>query len=93
MISRRRLLEAALLHADLAAPLDAWYRIAKKAEWRSLEEMRMVFPSADAVGKYTVFNIKSNRYRLVVEIGYQTGRLYVRHVLTHAEYDKGAWKS
>ena len=93
VISRRRLLEAATRQADLFAPLDAWYRIAKRAEWSSLENVREVFPSADGVGKYTVFNIKGNTFRLIVEINYKTGRIYIRHVLTHAAYDKGGWKS
>jgi mRNA interferase HigB len=91
VISRRRLLEAAREHADLSDPLDVWYRIAKRAEWQSLAEVRASFPSADGVGKFTVFNIKGNHYRLVCEINYRTGRLYIRNVLTHAEYDKGAW--
>ena len=93
VISRKKLLEAATVHGDLNAPLDAWYRIAKRAEWRSLEDVRGVFPSADGVGKYTVFNIKGNSFRLIAEINYKTGRLFVRHVLTHAAYDKGGWKS
>jgi mRNA interferase HigB len=86
------LLQAASKHGDLFAPLDAWCRIAKKAQWRSLEDVRMVFPAADSVGRSTVFNIKGNAFRLVVEINYQTGRLYIRHVLTHAAYDKEGWK-
>jgi mRNA interferase HigB len=92
VISRRRLLEAAKEHSDLHAPLDAWYRIAKKADWRSLEDLRKVFPLADGVGKYTLFNIKGNAFRLIVEINYKTQRLYIWHVLTHAAYDRGAWK-
>jgi len=92
VISRKKLLDASLEHGDLFAPLDVWYRIAKKAEWQSLEDVRNVYPSADGVGKYTVFNIKGNAFRLIVEINYRTGRLYIRHVLTHAAYDKGGWK-
>lgn len=92
VISRKRLLEAVLVHGDLSAPLDAWYRIAKKADWRSLEDVRRVLPSADGVGKFTVFNIKGNTFRLIAEVNYKTGRLYVRHVLTHAAYDTGGWK-
>jgi mRNA interferase HigB len=93
VISRRKLLEAATRHVGLFAPLDAWYRIARKAEWRSLEEVRKIFPSADGVDKYTVFNIKGNNFRLIAEINFNTGRIYIRHVLTHAEYDKEGWKS
>jgi mRNA interferase HigB len=45
------------------------------------------------VDRFTVFNIKGNSYRLITEINYRYGRLYIRYVLTHAEYDKGAWKT
>ena len=92
IISRKKLLEAAKEHNDLGAPLDAWYRIAKKAEWKNLVEVRREMPSADAAGRSTVFNIKGNAYRLITEINYRTGRIFLRHVLTHAEYSKGAWK-
>jgi mRNA interferase HigB len=92
VISRKRLLEAAEEHGVLYAPLDVWYRIAKKAEWCSLDDVRRAFPTADAVERFTVFNIKGNAFRLIAEINYQTGRLYIRHVLTHAAYDKGGWK-
>jgi mRNA interferase HigB len=92
VISRKRLLEAAKRHAELGAPLDVWYRIAKRASWQTLDEVRQSFPSADGVGRHTVFNIKGNSYRLIVEINYKSGRIFIRRVLTHAEYDKGAWK-
>jgi mRNA interferase HigB len=55
--------------------------------------VRKTFSSADAVGKWTVFNVKGNRYRLITEINYAFGRIHIRHVLTHAEYDRGIWKS
>jgi mRNA interferase HigB len=92
VISRKRLLEAAETHAELGAPLDVWYRIAKKAAWKNLMEVRRELPAADAVKKFTVFNIKGNAYRLITEINYRTGRIFVRQVLTHAEYSKGAWQ-
>ena len=85
-------MEAVRQHSDLLAPLDLWYRVAKKANWKTLNEVRETFPSADAVGKYTVFNVKGNAYRLIVEINYRSQRLFIRHVLTHAEYDRGGWK-
>jgi len=92
IISRKKLLEAAQKHGDLSVQLDAWYRVAKKAEWKSLMEVRRHFPSADAVEQLTVFNIKGNAYRLITEINYRTGRIFLRHVLTHAEYSKGGWR-
>jgi len=91
VISRKKLHEAAEEHSNLGEALDVWYRIAKKVQWKNITEVRRVFPSADAVGKFTVFNIKGNKFRLIAEINYRTGRIFLRHVLTHAEYTKGAW--
>lgn len=92
IISRKKLLEVAAKHRELSKPLDVWYRVAKKADWKNLMDVRRVFPTADPVEKFTVFNIKGNAYRLITEINYQTGRVFLRHVLTHAEYSKGGWK-
>ena len=92
VISRKKLLEAAKKHTDLGAPLDVWYGIAKKAAWKNLTEVRRQLPTADAVEEFTVFNIKGNAYRMITEINYRTGRIFLRHVLTRAEYSKGAWK-
>lgn len=91
VISRKKLLEAVERHRDLAGPLDVWCRVAKKEEWRSLTDVKRVFPKADAVGRFTIFNIKGNAYRLITEINYRTQKIFLRHVLTHAEYSKGNW--
>jgi mRNA interferase HigB len=88
VISRKRLKEAVARRAELEVALDAWFRIVKKAGWKSLTDVRRTFSTADAVGKLTVFNIKGNHYRLVTEINYAFGRVYIRQVLTHAEYDQ-----
>jgi mRNA interferase HigB len=92
ILSRKKLLAATERHPDLSTPLDVWYRIAKRADWKSLMDVKRIFPSTDAAGKFTVFNIKGNAYRLIAEINYTTGRVFLRHVLTHAEYSKGGWK-
>lgn len=92
VISRKRLKEAAVRHPELETALDAWFRIAQKASWQNLMDVRNTFANADAVDKWTVFNIKGNKYRLIAEINYRYQRLYIRHVLTHAEYDQEKWK-
>lgn len=92
IISRKKLLDAAEKHRELNDPLDVWYRIAKKAEWKNLVDVRRTFTSADVVEGFTIFNIKGNAYRLITEINYWTGRIFLRHVMTHAEYSKGGWR-
>src|SRR2546427_4140044 len=59
----------------------------------ALTDVRKTYPHADAAEGYTVFNIKGNAYRLIVTINYQTGRIFIRHVLTHEEYTRGRWKA
>lgn len=92
VITRKALVEAAAKHAGLAAPLDVWFRIAKQASWCSLADVKKTWGSADLVGTCNVFNIKGNEYRLICWINYRSQRVFIRHVLTHAEYDRGGWK-
>lgn len=92
IISRKKLLEFSQEHADAFTPLDDWFRIAKGASWRHLDEVRQIYSSADTVGNFTIFNIKGNDYRLIVSIDYESQTIFVKYVLTHAEYDKEKWK-
>jgi len=89
IISRKALCEFGAKHADAEGPLDAWYRIVKGREYGSPHELREEFPTASFLGaRRTVFNIGGNKYRLVVDMRYDLGRVYVREVLTHEEYDR-----
>jgi len=92
IITRKRLLEFSKKHPNSSSSLDAWYRILKHSEIDSFTSLRRIFPSADKVDNLTVFNIGGNKIRLVAAVHYNTQCLYVRHVLTHKEYDKGKWK-
>ncbi len=92
IISKRRLREFAVIHPVAREPLDVWYRICKKTAFESFAQLKKAFRSADKVGKYTVFDIGGNKFRLIAVIHYRYGKIYVRHVLTHKEYDRGLWK-
>ncbi len=92
VVSRKKLREASAVYADFLEPLDVWHRITKKAKWNNLQDVRLEFSSADRVRQYTVFNIKGNHYRIITEINYASQRIHVRHILTHAQYDRGGWK-
>jgi mRNA interferase HigB len=70
----------------------SWYKTAKKADWQNLAEVKQVYPAADLVGRYTVFNIGGNKYRLIARIVYRSQTLFVVAVMTHEEYDLGKWK-
>lgn len=92
VISFKRIREFFLIHRDAEASLTAWYRTAKRSNWQNLAELKEVYPSADAVGRYTVFNIRGNKYRLIARIVYRSQTVFIVAVLTHEEYDLGKWK-
>lgn len=74
---------------DSKVALERWYQIVEEAEWCNFSDIRTDFPDADYVGnQHYVFNIRGNKYRLVVVIEFTIGRLFVRFVGTHSEYDK-----
>jgi mRNA interferase HigB len=92
VISKSAWKEAVAKDGALAGSIAEWHKIAKSAEWSSLIDVRRIYPHADFVDPYTVFNIKGNAYRLIVKIEYRWQMIFVKHLLTHAEYDKGDWK-
>jgi mRNA interferase HigB len=93
LMSIRNLRADAVRYPDVTEPIEAWYHVVKSASWQNLEDIRQVYPSADAVGNFTVFNIKGNAYRLIVDIDYETQTIYYKYFLTHADYNKDKWKN
>lgn len=92
IITRSRLAQFGENHPDAESSLKLWYTLAKRAAWKNLADVKQTFPHADQVGRLTVFNIGGNKYRLIVRIEYARQAVYVRHILTHAEYNKERWK-
>jgi mRNA interferase HigB len=89
IITRARLLQFGRKHAEADRELREWARIVRRKRYRTPHEVKADFPSASFVGPWkTVFNICGNAYRLIVDMRYDIGRVYVRHVVTHAEYDR-----
>lgn len=90
--SKKKFREFWAIHPNAETPLRAWAKVVESSDWRTFAEARQTYSHADQVGRLTVFNIGGNKFRLVVAIHFNRGVLYVRHVLTHEEYDSGVWK-
>jgi mRNA interferase HigB len=93
IIKRAALVRFWARHPDAQASLEAWYGVVRKANWTTPIEMKQVYGNADLVGRRTVFNIAGNKYPLIARVNYVSQTVFVLHVLTHSDYDKGAWKS
>lgn len=92
LISNKALREFAAEHADADSPLRAFRQKVEKGEFSSFAALRAAFPGVDKVGDLFVFNIGGNKYRLIASVAFSVQTLWVKAVLTHNEYDKGAWK-
>ncbi len=93
VISRRALREFWQTHATAQSGLLLWYDRISAARFQTFADLRTIFPSADLVQNLTVFNISGNTYRLITYIDYRYQLVFIRAVLTHAEYDKENWKN
>ena len=92
VISKRAWNKAVARDHSLEGPISEWHKVATHATWRNITEVKAVYPHADFVDPFTVFNIRGGHYRLIVKIEYRWKMIFVKHLLTHEEYDKGAWK-
>lgn len=70
LISVRNLRHDAAQFPDLAQIIETWYAVVRKAKWDKLEDVRKIYRDTESVGSFTVFNLKGNRYRLIVGIDY-----------------------
>jgi len=76
-------------HAETEQPLKTWFHTVEKATWLTPGDIKKTYPRASIVGNNrVVFNIKGNDYRLVCLMKYKTGKIYIRFIGAHSEYDK-----
>ena len=89
IISKKTLREFWEKHSDSQEQLKSWFHETNNSAWKAPKEIKKEYPSASFLeGNRVVFNIKGNKYRLIVKISYDYQMVWVRFVGTHAEYDK-----
>jgi mRNA interferase HigB len=93
LISAGKLKEAASEYSDAVEIVRNFAKKVELSSWQNIIEVQTDYRSAEAVGNFTVFNIKGNRYRLILSIDYEAQIAYFKYFLTHAEYSKDDWKN
>jgi mRNA interferase HigB len=89
ILSRSTLRDFWKFHPDAEEALKTWYYEASRADWKSPVDVKTVHRNASIISNNrVVFNIKGNRYRLIVAVRYEIGIIFIRFIGTHAEYDK-----
>lgn len=88
VVTRKRLTDFARKHAETEGPLSVWYKAVKAKRYKKQNVVLADLPTVDFLGSYrAVFNI-ARQYRLVCDMRFDLGRVYIRHVVTHDEYDR-----
>ena len=93
VITKARLVAFWRQHPDSQPSLRAWFKRVDIARWQGFKDLRADFPAADNVENLTILNIGDNKYRLVALVDYKYKKIFIRAMLTHAEYDKEDWKN
>jgi mRNA interferase HigB len=88
VISNKRLVDSGALHPHATVPLKVWRRCIEANAFEHFANLKAVFGSVDRVGGLYVFDIGGNKHRLVAAFHFDRQIAYIRHVFTHAEYDR-----
>ena len=65
-------------YTDTEQSLKSWFDEARIAKWSSPNELKKQYRTASIINnKRVVFNIKGNDYRLVVDIEYKIGIIFI----------------
>jgi len=89
VISRKKLKEFWEKHPDARQSLQAWYADAKHADWKTPTDIKNIYNNVSLLANNrVVFNIKGNKYRLVVAAQYKYRIIYIRFIGSHREYNK-----
>jgi mRNA interferase HigB len=76
-------------YRDAEGALQSWYDEAVKANWMTPQDIKAHYKNVSICGNNrVVFNIAGNKYRLVVEMQYRAGIVWVKFIGTHAQYDQ-----
>jgi len=89
IISRKALRVFWEENPDARQSLQAWYADVKSANRKSPSDIKKVYRNTSFVANNrVVFNIKGNKYRVIVAVQYKYRLVFIRFVGTHQEYDQ-----
>ena len=92
IITKRRITEAKTYFPHCASALTGWLKIMEENEFKNFAALKATFNSIDKVDNLYIFDLGGNKLRLIASIHFNRQKLYIRHILTHSEYDKNKWK-
>ena len=92
VISQKRIREALARFPQHEGALLSWYRLVKTGRFEHHAALRNTFRGVDRVGMVYVFNVAGNHLRIIAAVHFNRGKIYIRDILTHSEYDEDKWQ-
>ena len=76
-------------HPDCKGTLEKWYHDVKSKQWKKPGDITKDFNTSRTIkNNRVIFGINHNDYRLICEINYQKGWIFIKFIGSHADYDK-----
>lgn len=92
VISLKRLRVFWEKHDQAETPLRYWLKDVQKGRYKNLSDLRADFPRADyfvsGESEITIFDISGNKYRVATFVRYNAQTVFIKRIMTHAEYDQ-----
>ncbi|MEC8011166.1 MAG: type II toxin-antitoxin system HigB family toxin [Pseudomonadota bacterium] len=91
VISKAKFVEAESKHPNQANALQDLYKNLKNNEFATPEELKNLYKSLDNIkekDKWYVIDIGGNNLRVIMYINFKSQSVYMKHIVTHSEYDE-----
>lgn len=92
IITKKRIIEAKSRYSTCVSALDGWYTVISKNNYSNFAELKKTFNTVDKVNSLYVFDVGGDKLRIIASIHFNRKKVYIRHILTHTEYDTGKWR-
>ena len=93
IITKKRITEAKQKYHSCVSALDGWFKVAESNKFTNFADLKKTFNNVDKVNNFFVFDIGGNKLRLITSIHFNRQKIYIRHILTHKEYDEKKWRN
>ena len=78
-----------IAHADCRSWIENWIADTESSQWHTPQDIKNRYSSASFLAEsIVIFNVRGNAYRLVTNVAYRTGVVFVKWIGTHPDYEK-----
>ncbi|MEA3463609.1 MAG: type II toxin-antitoxin system HigB family toxin [Patescibacteria group bacterium] len=89
IVNRKVLDDFKQKHVEVRSQVDAWEAETNAAGWNMPSDIKKRYAAASFLAdNHVVFNLKGNRYRLLVQVSFKNKIVFIKKIGSHNEYMK-----